>query len=460
MQIRLSFVAVLFAFLTFAGVSESSAQGEQSGPSDSEATKPAGDRQTGIALPNTDRLRVRLRFMVGYGLDESQASLGVEKQGRVGYAVVELFGKLSDRVRYVVEVNPVNETQPLPACGEEHYFFPNTPQAFGPNVACDNNGRVRVDDYRFLALDPLAQQGPIRQAYITFQAGGFGITGGRFVQRIGFGWEESGSFTAKDATHIQRINTEASFGVRFSYERIIRGRRLFSVSGAGVLGDGNRFRDYDYFYALDQSLDTNSWPTMILSGTAHPLEGLEFRGAYKKGESGSKVERFPNFYASKRNDNSLVLSARYRPVQHVTVFGESAHYTWGLYPSSAEMLGMDTEPVRKNGYYVGGNFNYPLTNAIRVGATITREELSRDDALIKYLASRNLYGVSLGKKERGTVFRFYAEFSSSVTIGFYRNSVSNPFPWVSGITPVAGPRAFDPGRGSDKWGAVVRFTLQ
>lgn len=37
--------------------------------------------------------------------------------------------------------------------------------------------------------------------------------------------------------------------------------------------------------------------------------------------------------------------------------------------------------------------------------------------------------------------------------------MSNPFPWVSGIDPIDGPRAFT-GRGTDKWGLVVRFNLE
>ena len=42
-----------------------------------------------------------------------------------------------------------------------------------------------------------------------------------------------------------------------------------------------------------------------------------------------------------------------------------------------------------------------------------------------------------------------------------RNSLDNPFPWVSGIVPIEGANAYGSwGRGNDKWGVVVRFTLQ
>ena len=423
-------------------------------------SEPQRKDDSGMTLPDSERLRVRVRFMGGYGLDESQASLGYEKQGRVGYAEVDLFGNLSKHFSYRFEINPVNENQPVPACGEENFFFPNTPQSFGPNVICNNNGRMRVDDYRFIALDPLMQQGPVRQAYLMYSTGPFGIQFGRFILPIGFRWEEVGSFSAKDATHIQRINAEASFGVQFLLKKRYKGRDLATVSLAGVIGDGNKYHDYDYFYGIEGSLDSNSWPTMVLTGALAPASQLELRATLKKGDTGSKVERLPNFYASKRNDDALVVSARYHPFKQATVWYEYASYTWGLMKTSAELLGLpDTEPVHKAGYNIGVDFAQPLTRNLSLGTTLTSEELSRDDALIKYLAFQNLYGVSMGKKERSTVYRFYLDVSRTVRVGIYRNALSNPFPWVSGIQPVAGTNAFQ-GRGNNKWGVIVRFVLQ
>ena len=40
---------------------------------------------------------------------------------------------------------------------------------------------------------------------------------------------------------------------------------------------------------------------------------------------------------------------------------------------------------------------------VRAGASVVREELSRDDSLIQYLELNNLYGVSMGKKDRALV---------------------------------------------------------
>jgi len=419
------------------------------------AAQDAEKPSEGLVPPSTEHLRIKVRFMAGYGSDDAQSSaLGFESQGRVGYAIIELFGKIDDEFSYRVEINPVNETQPLPACGEAGYFFPNEVQNFGPNVVCDNNGRMRVDDYRFLALDLINQQGPIRQAYVSYQKRGLGIRFGRFVLPIGFGWEEAGSFTSKDAPHIQRINAEGNFGAMTT----LTGKRA-EVNVAAFLGNGNRFRDYDYFYSLDGSLDSNWAVSGLVSGRFRPVDSFDVRLAYKFGYTGSKVERLPNFYASKRNDMARIVSAQYQPAKYARLFGEYAAYTWGLTRTSAELLGFeDTSGVPKRGYYVGADLSYPVTKAAKLGGVITREELSRDDALVKLLATQGLYGVSLGKKERATVYRLYAEFNRSVTLGLYWNRVSNPFPWISGITPVSGPKAYQE-PDSNKWGIVVRFTL-
>lgn len=412
----------------------------------------------------SDKLRIGIRFLAGWGHDASQESLGLENQGRIGYAIVDLSGKLGTHFSYRFEFNPVNETQPLPSCGETRYFYPNTPQAFGPTVQCDNNGRLRVDDYRFLALDTINQQGPIRQAWLQYNRGTFGVRFGRFILPIGFGVEEAGSFTSKDATHIQRINAEANFGAMISFEHAREGRPLLAAHVAAFIGDGNRFHDYDYYYSLDSSLDTNSALTALASASVFPAPGVDVRVAFKQGYTGSKVEILPNFYASKRNDRALVLSgqfARARGPLAFRLFGEYADYTWGPTDTSADLLGLPRGAVNKTGYYAGGEATYSVTTSVRLGVNATREELSRDDALVKFLAAQNLYGVTLGKKERSTVVRFWVEINRMVTVAGYRNSLDNPFPWVSGIVPVVGDNAFGSwGRGNDKWGLVVRFTLK
>ena len=386
----------------------------------------------------------------------AQESLGVEKQGRIGYAVFRVEGDLSRSLSYKLEVNPVNESQPLPSCGEEGYFFPNTPANLGPTVECEPDGRLRVDDYRFLALDPVPQQGPIRQAYIQFARGMFTMKAGRFLLPLGFRYDEVGSYTAKDATHIQRINTDAGYGLSIGLEKKRRdGRPLASVTGATYAGD-TRFRDYSYLYFLDGSLDGNSELNSVVSGSVHPLRSLEVRGAWKYGFSGSKVERLPNFWASKRNDMATVVSARYQPDAFVTVFGEYSRYTWGLMQSSAALLGRNTAPVKKPGYYAGVTGRYPIGRQVTIGTTITHEELCRDDALIKFLAEDRLFNVRLGQTERSTTLRWFVTIQNQLTIAVFTNDYSNPFPWVSGIVPIAGDRAFQ-SRENNRNGVVIRF---
>ena len=446
----------LFVFL-LSGVFVSSGYAQTPPPETEDTEEESEDEQTsGLTLPDTTTLRMRVSFMAGYIHDSAVASsLGFENQGRVGYAIIGLLGDLSENVSYLFEINPVNEGRPLPSCGEEGYFYPNMPQDFGPQVTCEPDGRLRVDDYRFVALDPMNQQGPIRQAYLRYGTGGFGLTFGRFILPIGFNWEEVGSFTAKDATHIQRINAESNFGLGLDYSF---GERA-SVTAAAFLGDGNKFSDYDYFYFQDGSLDSNSALTVLLSGRTDLFEGLDLRAAWKKGFTGSKVERLPNFFASKRNDDAVVFSAQYRVNDYARVFGESARYTWGLTETSAQLLELDTGPVNKPGYYVGADLSTPVTRNVRVGAIITREELTRDDSLISYLALQD-FDVQLGKQERSTTYRFYADFGERVAVALIRNNHSNPYRWVSGIEPIAGANPNAANGGSDKWGLVVRFRLR
>jgi hypothetical protein len=266
---------------------------------------------------------------------------------------------------------------------------------------------------------------------------------------IGFAPDEVGSWTAKDMTRIQRLNAEANFGLMLGYSR-----RAVDLAVMGVLGEGNREKDYDWFYFADPTLDTNSALTTVFTARVRPHRTLDVRAAYKKGFTGSKVERLPSYWASKRNDDAAVVSVRVEPHRVVSLFGEWARYKWGPTETSAEMLGFDREPIDKAGYYVGGRVAYPVTARVVVGATVTREEISRDDSLIKYLALNDLYGVEMGKKDRATTARFFVTVSGIVTAGLYWSDVSNPFPWVSGSWPVSGPQAFT-GRAPDRYGLVV-----
>ena len=415
----------------------------------------------GFTFDQSERLRVGGELMVGWSHDGAQAALGFEKQGRVGWAILTASGRVSDRVRYFVSVNPVSETRSRPACGEPNFFFPNDPSLFagtGPIVKCDEeDGLKRVDTYNTFSLDYITQQGILREGYLDVSVSDrVSVRGGRFILPIGFAPREVGATSAKDMARITRLNAEANFGAMVAVsKRRDNDRPLFDAAVMAVLGDGNREKDYDWFYFVNTSLDTNSAITVVASARIAPVNAFELRAAYKKGYTGSKVERLPSYWASKRNDDALVASLKISPASWVSVFGEYAHYRWGPTLTSGELVGIpELEAIDKTGYYMGGQLNVPVSSRVRVGGSITREELLRDDSLIQYLSLNQLYGVEMGKKDRALIARGFVDINQLVNVSFFWMDVSNPYPWVSGSWPVTGPTAFT-GRAPDRVGVTV-----
>jgi hypothetical protein len=418
----------------------------------------------GFGMRQSERLKISGLFIGAWSHDGMQAQLGFEKQARVAQATVTFSGRATDRIRYLFSFNPVNEVPARPACGEQDFFFPNNPavyQSAGPVVPCDpEKGNKRVDTYNTYALDYINQQSPLREGYVDIRLGGAMSTRfGRFIVPIGFAPLEVGSWTAKDLTRIQRLNAEANFGLMIAFapgasaDASASTPPRFEGAVMAMVGDSDRQKDYNYFYFADTSLDTNSAFNAVLSVRARPHDRIDLRAAYRKGFSGSKVERLPSYFASKRNDDAAVASVSVTPHRWVTVFGEYARYVWGPTETSAALVGVDPEPIEKPGYYIGGRFEVPV-GRWHAGVTVTREELSRDDSLVKFLAASDLYGVEMGRKDRATVARVYLDIARLVTIGGFWTDVSNPYPWVSGSWPVSGPRAFT-GRAPDKYGLVV-----
>jgi hypothetical protein len=415
----------------------------------------------GFRFDQSERYRFGGELTVGWSHDGAQAALGFEKQGRVGMAVLSLSGRASNRVRYFVSVNPVSETRSRPACGEKDFFFPNDPNLFagtGPIVKCDEeDGLKRVDTYNTFSLDYITQQGMLREGYLDVAASDVvTVRGGRFILPIGLAPQEIGAATAKDMPRITRLNAEANFGAMVAFsKRRDNERPLFDAALMAILGDGNREKDYDWFYFVNTSLDTNSAITVAATMRIAPVNALELRAAYKKGYTGSKVERLPSYWASKRNDDVIVASLKISPTSWASIFGEYAHYRWGPTLTSGELVGIPAlEPIDKTGYYMGGQLDVPVASRVRLGGSITREELLRDDSLVQYLTLNNLYGVTMGKKDRLLIARGFVDINRLVNVGFFWVDVSNPFPWVSGSWPVSGPTAFT-GRAPDRVGLTV-----
>jgi len=450
-------VTRLVALLLLLSASPALAQ-QSAPPQDPPANEPVN--LFGFTFNQSERYKFGGELVTGWSHDGAQAALGFEKQGRVGMAILSLSGRVSNRVRYYVSVNPVSETASRPACGEPDFFFPNDPNLFagqGPIVKCDEeDGLKRVDTYNTFSLDYITQQGMLREGYIDWGlTNAVALRGGRFILPIGFAPSEVGAATAKDMARITRLNAEANFGVMLAASARRGDRTWFDAGIMAVLGDGNLEKDYDWFYFVNRSLDTNSALTVVASARLQPVRQLDVRAAYKKGYTGSKVERLPSYWASKRNDDALVVSLKVSPAPWISAFGEYANYKWGPSITSGELVGIPTVgPIEKPGYFMGLQLDVPVAGKVRVGGSFTREELSRDDSLIQYLTLNNLHRVSMGKKDRAMIARGFLDLNRLVNIGFFWVDVSNPFPWVSGSWPVAGPVAFS-GRQLDRIGLTV-----
>jgi hypothetical protein len=453
---------LLLATLDRAGAAASQIQAQ---PGTEPQTGDQGGTEIGIALPDSLKLRFTVDFLAGYGSDGTNTMLGFNRQGRVGYVIFALQGKAGTRLSYLISVNPINETEPLPACGAEGFFFPNDPKRlYGEDTAlrCQpKNGNRRVDAYRGIALDVATQQGPIREAYMDVRVTNqVKFRFGRTKLPIGFDWQEAGSFSTKDAPRIQRINAEHSFGVMLSYARPAeeKARPLFSGHAAAYLGEGNRWWDYNYFYFEDSSLDSNVSLTMLLSGTLSPTKALEVRAAYQRGKTGSKVESRPSYWASKRNDDALVLSASYQLNSSIRLIAEQANYTWGPTKTSARMLEADYSGIHKRGFYVAAEAHHRMTQGLSIGGSVSREEIGRADSLVRFMAARHQFEVISGRKDRMLTLRAYADVGRQLQIGFYNTRDFNPYPWLSGVSPVTGPRAFARAN-TNKWGLITRLRV-
>ena len=390
-------------------------------------------------------------------------TLGRERQMKIAYALVGLSGELSPHVSYRLEFNGVNDSvrpEPFTPSDQTPFFFPNVADPdYG--VSSKPEGQWKVDDYKNAGWDPYIQEQHLRRAFVDVHTGGgrLGLVAGRFFVPVGFGIDEGRWFTAKDLTRIQQINNQVDAGVELYYRfgRGLRGR----LSAAAITGNGNPYHDYAYFdFSRSSFEDTNSAIGGVVAARLWPLDGLELAASAEYNFIGSRIEGDTTLQRSKHYDNKLVVGMKYRPAwfRHVQVFGEYAHYKWGLRDTSADLLPGPrvTTPIFKDGYYIGADLGVPLPKKRgTVGVVVTREELDRDDSLVAFMAARSLLGVREGEKERGIIVKLYAELGP-LTVFVFHNDVDNPFPQASAIVPIGGPFAFQ-GPGSGKTGAGVRF---
>jgi len=415
---------------------------------------------TGLIVEIGDRkLKLGVDFSFAAVLDRSQMdSLGRERQIKPAFLNVSASLELDKHFSFFVVVNPVEDAVlPKPygpsAADRRTYFFPN--QVLGNGVSSDPNGIKDVDDYKYSGFDPILQQGALRFAYLDLhnETRRLGLVIGRLLVPQGWGLDEPVWFTAKDMTHIQRINAQADNGldVYYSAPRV-------RVDLALISGNGNPFHDYAYYNFTTPTEDKNSAIGAVITGKIH-YSNFTFGGTYRRNFLNSLIDDLASVQLSKHNDDAAIGFAAFRPRPFVRAFGEVASYKWGLAKSSADHLPgpSNKTPVYKNGAYVGVDLMSPETRFGKWGMTATYEYLSRDDSLVAWTAANDLFGVTLGRHESGTVFKGMFQEKWLTAYGFV-NFVSNPYPVLSAIVPMAGPGA-GKSASNTKTGFGIRFRM-
>lgn len=412
------------------------------------------------------KLRFDVDFLFGNVNDNCfRYSFGRERVSKVGYAVLGASADLSPHLSYRLELNGVNDSakpEPFTPTEKTPFFYPNLADSdYG--VVSKPEGRFNVDDYYYAGWDPYIQEHSLRRAYVDIHDAkrNIGLVVGRFFPRIGLPLDRLRWFTAKDLTHIERINNRIDVGAELYWRFDIGQGRSGRLALAAVGGNGNPYHDYAYFdFTRGAQEDTNSAVSGVGSIMLQPLDGLTAMASYEYNHVGSRVEVSPTLARSKHHDDKLTLGLMYRPAsfKHVELFGEWAKYKWGLRDSSAAILpGPRIEtPIDKRGYNAGIDLSLPLPrDKGKVGVIVIREELDRDDSLVAFLAARGQLDARPGEKERATIFKAYAEIGP-LTVFFFQANIDNPFPALSAIVPIAGDSAGDY-RGSNKTGFGIRL---
>jgi hypothetical protein len=351
----------------------------------------------------------KLQFGVDFAFagvyDNSQVpTIGRERQIKVAYVNLSVAMEVNNFLSFSVTVNPAQDgivPKPyIPSDADRRgYFFPNGPE--GRGVVSDPHGIKDVDDYKYSGFDPIIQQGSLRVGYVDVHSRGrtLGATIGATTCHS-FALDELTWFTAKDMTHIQRINAQADNGL-FLYYNTPR----FRVDVAAISGNGNPYHDYGYFDFTTPTADNNSALGAVASAR-YRTEKFVAGGTYRKNFINSRVEDSISLQLSKHNDDAVIGFASFRPNSYVRVYGEVSSYKWGLAKTSADLLpGPPVEsPVYKAGFYAAVDALGPTTNYGQWGVTASYEDLSRDDSLVAFAAARHMFGVTLGEREKGTIF--------------------------------------------------------
>jgi hypothetical protein len=409
-----------------------------------------------------------------FGLDASfinyidnshHASMGRERQMLPARTIISVYGDYSDNLSFRMEINPVNRSMvPKPYVPHEDdrrtYFFPNQPDVEGGRgVSSVPEGLFYVDNYKTLGVDPIHNLGGLRVGFVDIHTVSkrFGLQAGRVYVPQGLGLGRATWFSAKDLVHMQIIDAAADNGLLLYYQN-----SLLKVEVAGLTGNSSPFHDYGYF-DFTHGEDKNSALATVGRFTVEPMEGLVLGGSAKHNYVNSRIEDSTSLQLSKRYDNALTGFAYWRQSAFLTVFGQVARYKWGQRDTSADLMPgpRPSTPINKSGYYVGVELATPRLRLLHnawVSGGYTRSELSRDDSLVSWAAANNLFGVTLGKKERSNVFRIQGHVSQNVSVFWFLHDLSNPFPQLSAIQPIAGPGSDQQANNNKSgFGLLVKF---
>jgi hypothetical protein len=407
---------------------------------------------------------------VFFGLDFSFASvydnslrgsMGRERQIQPAFVVLSVYGDYNDRVSYRVEANPINSSiypRPYEPSPDDRriYFFPNQPDSLAGKrgVVSDPAGLYNVDDYKNTGLDPYHQMSGLRVGYFDFHTKSrrLGAVVGRFKIPQGLGLDGVAWFTAKDLSRVQLIDAAVDNGLMLYFQT-----SRFRAELASVMGNGSPFHDYG-FYDFTRGEDKNSAVGTMVRGTYEPVKGLVVGGSVKHNYANSRLEDATTLHTSKRYDNAFTGFARWHQSEYLTVYGEAVRYKWGQRDSSAELMAGPTPatPLFKDGYYVGFDASTPKFRLMRLTLTYVRSELDRDDSLVAWASANDLYGAALGKKERSSIIKVQGEVGDHLSVFFFFHNLSNPFPELSAIKPIAGP-GVDSTADNAKHGLGLRF---
>lgn len=371
------------------------------------------------------------------------ASMGRERQMTPSRLVLSVYGDVNPHVSYRAEFNPLDSSMAprpyVPSPDDRRtYFFPNQPDEPGNRgVVSTPEGLFNVDSYKTMGMDPIHHLNGLRIGYVDVHSRSrrFGAQIGRVYVPQGLGLEHTTWFSSKDLTHMQMIDAAADNGA-LAYLDTSRVRLELAL----VTGNGAPFHDYGYF-DFTAGEDKNSAIATMSRVSYRPFDGLMVGGSVKHNYVNSRIEDSITLSLAKRYDNAFTGFVQWKQSRHLTVFGEVARYKWGLRDSSADLLAGPRvqTPIIKDGYYLGAEVFSPRFRFGTVSATVVRSELGRDDSLVAWAAANDLFGVALGKKERSNVAKLQGHFGDNLAAFWFWHGLSNPFPELSAIRPIAGP---------------------